>query len=41
MNASTITSHIVEWMKSYALEARAKGFVVGVSGGLIRRSPRR
>lgn len=34
MNASTITSHIVEWMKSYALEARAKGFVVGVSGGI-------
>ncbi|NDD35645.1 MAG: NAD(+) synthase [Flavobacteriia bacterium] len=34
MNESAVTSHIVEWMKSYALQARAKGFVVGVSGGI-------
>ncbi len=34
MNESAITSHIVDWMTSYAQQARAKGFVVGVSGGI-------
>jgi len=34
MNESAVTSHIVDWMKAYALQARAKGFVVGVSGGI-------
>lgn len=29
-----MTDHIVKWLKNYAVNARANGFVVGVSGGI-------
>jgi len=34
MTAKKITKHIVNWLKDYAHNARAKGFVIGVSGGI-------
>lgn len=34
MNTSAVVSHIVHWMVEYAQNARAEGFVVGVSGGI-------
>ncbi len=34
MNTEKVVEHIVEWLKSYALDAKMKGFVVGVSGGI-------
>ena len=34
MQNSAIVSHIVDWLKSYALQANSKGFVVGISGGI-------
>jgi len=34
MNAEKVTNHIVDWLKSYAVKAKAKGFVLGVSGGI-------
>ena len=34
MNVSAISDHIVSWLTQYAKQARAKGFVVGVSGGI-------
>ena len=34
MNATAIANHIVEWLKSYATNSGAQGFVVGVSGGI-------
>ena len=34
MKAASIQNHIVNWLKSYAENARVKGFVVGVSGGI-------
>lgn len=34
MNNQSVIEHIVGWMKQYAEKAHAKGFVVGVSGGI-------
>lgn len=34
MNSSKVINHIVDWLKSYALESGVKGFVVGISGGI-------
>ena len=34
MNTEKVTNHIVNWLKDYATQAGAKGFVVGVSGGI-------
>lgn len=32
--AEEITNHIVDWLRSYAENAKVKGFVVGISGGI-------
>lgn len=34
MNAERVTNHIVQWLKTYAMESNVKGFVLGVSGGI-------
>jgi len=34
MKVEKVTEHIVQWLKSYATNAKTKGFVVGVSGGV-------
>ncbi len=34
MNAEKVTNHIVKWLKDYAKSAGAKGFVIGISGGI-------
>lgn len=34
MNVPAVTQHIVDWLLSYADNAGARGFVVGVSGGI-------
>ena len=34
MNVPSLTQHIVQWLSAYADQAGAKGFVVGVSGGI-------
>lgn len=34
MQTQAVVRHIVDWLKNYAESARAKGFVVGVSGGI-------
>ncbi|MEP2936814.1 MAG: NAD(+) synthase [Gilvibacter sp.] len=34
MQAQKVTDHIVNWLKTYAQNARMDGFVVGVSGGI-------
>ncbi len=34
MNAQNVTEHIVKWLKEYAENAKVKGFVVGISGGI-------
>lgn len=34
MNAEKVTNHIVNWLKEYAQNAKVKGFVVGISGGI-------
>lgn len=34
MQTQKVIDHIVAWLKNYALKAGAKGFVVGVSGGV-------
>ncbi len=34
MKVEKVTQHIVQWLKSYALNAGTHGFVVGVSGGI-------
>ena len=34
MNTKSVTPHIVEWLKTYAENAKVSGFVVGVSGGV-------
>jgi NAD+ synthase len=33
-NAEKINEYIVQWLKDYALNAKVKGFVVGISGGI-------
>ena len=32
--AKEVNSHIVEWLREYAVNAKVKGFVVGISGGI-------
>jgi len=34
INAEKVSSHIVNWLKTYAQNAKVNGFVVGVSGGV-------
>ena len=34
MNTEKVIDHIVHWLQRYANEAKSKGFVVGVSGGI-------
>ncbi len=34
MNTEKVTNHIVNWLKSYAVKANLKGFVIGISGGI-------
>ena len=34
MNAEKVSKHIIGWLKQYAENAKVKGFVVGVSGGI-------
>ena len=34
MQTEKIIDHIVNWLKEYAQKAGAKGFVIGVSGGI-------
>jgi len=34
MNTPKVAEHIVKWLKDYAENAKVKGFVVGVSGGI-------
>ena len=34
MNSEKVVNHIVNWLKDYAQKANAKGFVIGISGGV-------
>lgn len=34
MNAEKVTNHIIQWLKNYAISAKSKGFVIGISGGI-------
>ena len=34
MKTTLVITHIVEWLKTYAINANVNGFVVGVSGGV-------
>ena len=34
MQTENVINHIVNWLKDYATNARVKGFVVGISGGI-------
>ena len=34
MHTEKVTKHIIQWLKEYATNAKVKGFVVGVSGGI-------
>ena len=34
MNTEKIVNHIVNWLKTYATNARVNGFVIGISGGI-------
>lgn len=34
MNTEKVTAYIVQWLKSYATNAKMDGFVVGISGGI-------
>ncbi|MGB5237565.1 MAG: NAD(+) synthase, partial [Flavobacteriaceae bacterium] len=34
MQTGKVVDHIVDWLKLYAVNARCKGFVIGVSGGI-------
>lgn len=34
MQSEKVTEHIVKWLKDYATNAKCKGFVIGVSGGI-------
>jgi NAD+ synthase len=34
MNTEKVAKHIINWLKDYATNAKVKGFVVGVSGGI-------
>ena len=34
MNTEKVAAHIINWLKDYAANAKVKGFVVGISGGI-------
>lgn len=34
MQTEKVIDHIVEWLKDYAVNAKSKGFVIGISGGI-------
>ena len=34
MQAKKVTEYIIDWLKTYAINAKMDGFVVGVSGGI-------
>ncbi|WP_411030251.1 NAD(+) synthase [Spongiimicrobium sp. 3-5] len=34
MQTEKVVTHIVNWLKDYALDAKQKGFVIGISGGI-------
>ena len=34
LNVESVTDYIVNWLKTYAENAKVKGFVVGISGGI-------
>lgn len=34
MNAEKVSNYIIKWLKDYATKANAKGFVIGISGGI-------
>ncbi len=34
MNSEKVNLHIVNWLKNYAINAKVKGFVIGISGGI-------
>ena len=34
MKTEKVAEHIIKWLKEYAENAKVKGFVVGVSGGI-------
>ena len=34
MNAEKVTNHIVNWLRTYAENAKVNGFVIGISGGI-------
>jgi len=34
MQTEKVVNHIVEWLKDYAANAKMKGFVIGISGGI-------
>ncbi len=34
MQTEKVVDHIVEWLRSYALKAKMKGFTIGISGGI-------
>jgi NAD+ synthase len=34
MNTEKVTAYIVDWLKEYATNAKVKGFVIGISGGI-------
>ncbi len=34
MNSKAVVEHIVNWLKTYADQAKSRGFVIGVSGGI-------
>ncbi|MEM8999712.1 MAG: NAD(+) synthase [Bacteroidota bacterium] len=34
MQTEKVIAHIISWLKEYAIDAKSKGFVIGVSGGI-------
>ena len=34
MNTEKVITHIVDWLKDYATNAKMNGFVIGISGGI-------
>ena len=34
IDVANVNTHIVKWLKDYATNAKVKGFVVGISGGV-------
>jgi len=34
MQTEKVIDHIVTWLKNYATNAKQKGFVIGISGGI-------